>query len=70
MPRQTPPSRLDGLVDVATAVFIEHGYRRTLARNRRRVKLADRAALDWPELAALWFEGARQGPATLPLAKE
>jgi AcrR family transcriptional regulator len=37
----------------------------TLARNRRRVKLADRAALDWPELAALWFEGAREGLAAL-----
>jgi hypothetical protein len=37
----------------------------TLARNRRRVKLADRAALDWPELAALWFEGAREGLGTL-----
>jgi hypothetical protein len=37
----------------------------TLARNRRRVKLADRAALDWPELAALWFEGARHGLVTL-----
>ncbi len=32
-----------------------------LARNRRRVKLADRAAVDWPELAALWLEGARGG---------
>jgi len=163
MPRRTPLDRLDRLVDVATAVFIERGYRRTqmadvaaalgvakgtlylavagkealfdlvvrfadaprpipplplpvatpepgatlrlvreelirqqapraltealactrvtdvrgelaaiagelfdtLTRNRRRVKLADRAALDWPELAALWFEGARQGLATL-----
>jgi AcrR family transcriptional regulator len=163
MPRRTPLDRLDRLVDVATAVFIERGYRRTqmadvaaamgvakgtlylavaskealfdlvvryadgprpvpplplpvptpepgatlrfvreeltsqqapraltealerprvrdvrgeleaiagelfdtLARNRRRVKLADRAALDWPELAALWFEGARQGLVTL-----
>ena len=163
MPRRTPIDRLDRLVDVATAVFIERGYRRTqmadvaaamgvakgtlylavaskealfdlvvryadgprpipplplplptpepratlrfvreeltgqqapraltealarprardvrgeleaitgalfdtLARNRRRVKLADRAALDWPELAALWFEGARHGLVTL-----
>jgi len=32
-----------------------------LSRNRRRVKLADRAALDWPELASLWFGGAREG---------
>ena len=29
MPRQTPLDRLDRLVDVATAVFIERGYRRT-----------------------------------------
>jgi AcrR family transcriptional regulator len=29
MPRQTPLDRLDRLVDVATAVFTERGYRRT-----------------------------------------
>ena len=29
MPRRTPIDRLDRLVDVATAVFIERGYRRT-----------------------------------------
>lgn len=33
----------------------------TLARNRRRLKLLDRSAPDLPELAALWFEGARGG---------
>jgi AcrR family transcriptional regulator len=33
----------------------------TLARNRRRIKLVDRSARDYPELAALWFEGARGG---------
>ena len=32
-----------------------------LARNRRRIKLIDRSARDYPELAALWFEGARGG---------
>lgn len=32
-----------------------------LSRNRRRVKLADRAARDWPELADLWFTGTRHG---------
>jgi AcrR family transcriptional regulator len=34
---------------------------RALARNRRRIKLIDRSARDYPELAALWFEGARGG---------
>jgi hypothetical protein len=32
-----------------------------LAANRRRIKLLDRSARDYPELAALWFEGARGG---------
>jgi AcrR family transcriptional regulator len=34
---------------------------RALATNRRRIKLIDRSARDYPELAALWFEGARGG---------
>lgn len=32
-----------------------------LARNRRGIKLLDRAAMDHPEIAALWFEGGREG---------
>jgi AcrR family transcriptional regulator len=32
-----------------------------LAANRRRIKLLDRSARDYPDLAALWFEGARGG---------
>jgi AcrR family transcriptional regulator len=32
-----------------------------LARNRRRIKLVDSSARDYPELAAYWFEGARGG---------
>jgi len=32
-----------------------------LARNRRRLKLLDRSARDYPEIAALWLEGARGG---------
>src|SRR5215470_7506619 len=32
-----------------------------LVRNRRGIKLLDRSAPDYPELAALWFEGARGG---------
>lgn len=32
-----------------------------LARNRARIKLVDRSARDYPELAALWFAGARGG---------
>jgi AcrR family transcriptional regulator len=34
---------------------------RALAQNRRRIKLIDRSARDFPEIAALWFEGARGG---------
>ena len=33
----------------------------TLARNRQGITLLDRSARDHPELAALWFEGARGG---------
>ena len=33
----------------------------TLAANRRRIKLIDKSARDYPELAKLWFEGARAG---------
>ena len=32
-----------------------------LARHRRGIKLLDRSARDYPELAALWFQGARGG---------
>src|SRR5262249_21531594 len=39
-----------------------------LATNRRGIKLLDRSARDYPELAALWFEGARGGLVAL-LAK-
>jgi AcrR family transcriptional regulator len=34
---------------------------RTMYRNRVGLKLIDRCAADHPELAALWFEGGRQG---------
>jgi AcrR family transcriptional regulator len=37
----------------------------TLAANRWGIKLLDRSAQDFPELAALWFEGARGGLITL-----
>ncbi|MCK6557084.1 TetR/AcrR family transcriptional regulator [Candidatus Binatia bacterium] len=33
----------------------------TMARNRHGLRLLDRAAPDMPDLAALWFEGARGG---------
>jgi AcrR family transcriptional regulator len=36
-----------------------------LATNRRGIKLLDRSARDHPELAALWFDGARAGLITL-----
>jgi AcrR family transcriptional regulator len=32
-----------------------------LARNRRRLKLLDRSARDYPEIASLWLEGGRGG---------
>ena len=32
-----------------------------LAANRRRIKLIDKSARDYPELAQLWFAGARSG---------
>jgi AcrR family transcriptional regulator len=32
-----------------------------LARNRRSIKLVDRSARDYPEIAELWFGGARGG---------
>ncbi len=32
-----------------------------LAANRRRIKLIDKSARDYPELAKVWFEGARAG---------
>jgi AcrR family transcriptional regulator len=37
----------------------------TLASNRRGIKLLDRSARDFPELAGLWFEGARGGLITV-----
>ena len=37
----------------------------TLAANRWGIKLLDRSARDFPELAAVWFEGARGGLITL-----
>jgi len=36
-----------------------------VARNRHGIKLLDRSARDHPDLAALWFEGARGGLVTL-----
>lgn len=38
----------------------------TLARNRRALKLLDRAAVDHPALAQVWFSGAREGVVGLP----
>jgi AcrR family transcriptional regulator len=40
---------------------ITHELYETVARNRRGIKLLDRSARDYPELAALWFEGGRGG---------
>ena len=48
----------DGQREVET---ILHELYDTLATNRTGIKLVDRCARDYPELAALWFEGARSG---------
>jgi AcrR family transcriptional regulator len=42
------------------AAVVEELYD-TLARNRHGITLLDRSARDYPELAAVWFEGARDG---------
>lgn len=49
-----------GDVRAELAAIVEELYD-LLARNRRGIKLLDRSARDFPELAALWFEGARGG---------
>jgi AcrR family transcriptional regulator len=51
--RVTDPAR--EIADIVRELF------QALARNRRRIKLVDRSARDYPELAALWFEAARGG---------
>jgi AcrR family transcriptional regulator len=38
---------------------------RVVAAHRRGIKLLDRSAADHPELAAIWFEGGREGLMTL-----
>ena len=47
-----PRAELEGIVRELYAA---------LARNRHGIKLLDRSAPDHPELAGLWFEGARGG---------
>lgn len=43
------------LAEIVTAVYD------VLHRNRRGIKLIDRSAVDRPDIAALWFEGGRDG---------
>jgi len=68
---QVPPTLARALagkrVDDARAEFeaIVRELYDTLAANRRGIKLLDRSARDYPELAALWFEGGRGGLITL-----
>lgn len=48
--------------DVATELEVVLGnVYDVLAKNRRSIKLADRCAADFPELADLWFRGGRLG---------
>jgi AcrR family transcriptional regulator len=64
---QVPPTLATALggkrVDDVRAEFeaIVRELYDTLAANRRGIKLLDRSARDYPELAALWFEGGRGG---------
>ncbi len=51
-------SRGDPRTEIATIVRELYA---TVAGNRRGIKLIDRSAREYPELAALWFEGARGG---------
>ena len=68
---QVPPSLAKALaqnrVNDVRAEFdaIVHELYDTLAANRWGIKLLDRSAQDFPELAAVWFEGARGGLVTL-----
>ena len=48
-----------GVADEFSGIL--HDLYDVLARNRRRLKLLDRSARDYPEIAALWFDGARGG---------
>jgi hypothetical protein len=64
---QVPPTLRSALgrrraaeVGAELAVIVGELYE-TVARNRRGIKLIDRSARDRPDLAALWFEGARGG---------
>src|SRR5262249_52246639 len=74
MPRRTPIDRLDRLVDVATAVFIERGYRRTQMADVARAWGAARGPLSraggrrgaWSALAARSAAAPPRGP-PLPL---
>ena len=64
---QAPATLVKGLArkrvtDVRTELeAIARELYEIVARNRRGIKLLDRSARDHPELASLWFEGARSG---------
>jgi AcrR family transcriptional regulator len=68
---QVPPALAQALARTRVADVraeletIVHELYDLLAGNRRGIKLLDRSARDYPELAALWFEGARRGLVTL-----
>ena len=54
-PRKSPPDTAAELGGIVRELYD------ALARNRRAIKLVDRSARDYPELADLWFAGARGG---------
>jgi AcrR family transcriptional regulator len=65
---QMPPTLAAALVRSGVArdgqrevEAILHELYATLASNRTGIKLIDRCARDYPELASLWFDGARSG---------
>jgi AcrR family transcriptional regulator len=65
--QQVPPTLARAIAHKRTAAVgtelegIVRELYETLAANRRGIKLLDRSARDRPDLAALWFEGARGG---------
>lgn len=58
----TPSNSGDTLTELER--IVRDLYRR-MARNRRALKVVDRSAVDYPELAAVWFEEGRWGQVAL-----
>lgn len=59
--RRSPP--LDRATDELSSIL--GGLYQRMRTNRRALKLVDRCAVDYPELAAVWFEAGRRAHLTL-----